>query len=145
MAGRKSKLTPEIQKTVCDNLRGGCYVLTACARAGISEATYYSWLQKGEEGKRPYLEFLESVKKAEADAEALAVGTVLRVAFDPERPNWQAAMTYLERRYPQRWGRRVVEAQVEHSGPGGKAIPLRLEDYDDLSDEELMEIARGEE
>jgi hypothetical protein len=91
---------------ICDNLRGGCYAVTACARAGIPESDYYDWLQKGRAGKQPYLEFLESVKKAEAEAEAAAIGTVLRVGLDPENPNWQAAMTYLERRYPDRWGRR---------------------------------------
>jgi len=80
--------------------------VTACALVGISEQTYYEWLRKGGEGKQPYGEFLESVKKAEAKAEELAVGTVIRVGLDPENPNWQAAMTYLERRYPERWGRR---------------------------------------
>jgi hypothetical protein len=97
---RRTKLTPEIQKTLCDCLRSGCYAVTACARACISESTYYLWLQKGEAGQRPYSELLESVKKAEADAEAMVVGTILRVALDPESPNWQAGMTYLERRYP---------------------------------------------
>jgi hypothetical protein len=113
---RPIKLTPEIQKALCDCLRSGCYAVTACARAGISESTYYLWLQKGEAGQRPYLEFLESVKKADADAEALLAATVMRVALDSENPCWQAAMTMLERRHPERWGRRLVEAKVAIDG-----------------------------
>ena len=134
---RRTKLTPDIQKTLCDCLRSGCYAVTACARAGITESTYYLWLQKGEEGKQPYSEFLESVKKADADAEALLAGTVMRVALDAENPCWQAAMTMLERRHPERWGRRN---RVDLGNADDK--PFRSEaKYPHLSIAELAALA----
>ena len=120
---RKTKLTPELQETILQTMRGGGYAITACQRAGICEDTLYTWLQKGSEGKEPYAAFAESFKRAEADAETQAVATVLKVAFDPQDPNWQAAMTYLERRHPERWGRRVVENRVTGKDGGD----LRLE------------------
>ena len=116
MAGRKTKLTPETQKAICDNLRTGLHVETSCILAGIGYTAFYEWLKKGEAGRQPFAEFAEAVKKAEAEAERLLAGTVMRVAIAPENPNWQAAMTMLERRHPERWGRRVVEAKVAVSG-----------------------------
>jgi hypothetical protein len=118
--GRPTKLTPELQKAICDAIQGGCYVETACLASGIDESTYYRWLEKGGQGQQPYRDFRDAVKKAEAHCEKLAVGTVLRVAFDPENPNWQAAMTYLERRHPERWGRRDrlrAELTGKNAGP----------------------------
>lgn len=53
-------------------------------------------------GHTRYSDFVERMKEAEASSEMHAVLKV-RAAFDE---NWQAAMTYLERRYPQRWRRR---------------------------------------
>jgi hypothetical protein len=139
MAGCKTKLTPEIQKTICDHLRDGCYAVTACAQAGISESTYYLWLQKGETGRRPYSEFSESVKKAEADAEVRLAGIVMRVGLAPDNPNWQAAMTFLERRFPQRWGRRMQLA-------GDKENPIKVEttttaSFEGWSEEEVNQYA----
>ncbi len=127
MAGRRTKLTPEVQAIIIETLQGGGYAVTACARANISQSKYYEWLKKGEEGRSPYREFREAVKKAEAEAEFKAVLLVLSVAFDPENPNWQAAMTYLERRYPERWGRRD-RTKVDMEMTGG----VRMEH--DLSD-----------
>ena len=118
---RPTKLTPERQKAICDDLRTGCYVETACVRAGIDESTFYRWLEKARSGRRPYSDFRDAVKKAEADAEVLLAGTVMRVALNPENPNWQAAMTMLERRHPERWGRRVAVA-----GEGGGPLQVQV-------------------
>lgn len=101
--GRKSKLTPELQEKILFTIRLGNYTKTACLSVGITEASYYSWLAQGEKAKvGKYFEFLEAVKKAEAEGEAHLVGMV--VSAGPT--NWQAAMTILERKYPDRWGRK---------------------------------------
>jgi hypothetical protein len=138
--GRPTKLTVELQKAICDAIQGGCYVETACLDSGIDESTYYRWLEKGKAGQQPYRDFRDAIKKAEAHCEKLAVGTVLRVAFDPENPNWQAAMTYLERRHPERWGRRDrLRAELTGKNEG----PLQVQTYDHLSLEELAALAAG--
>jgi len=42
--------------------------------------------------------------------------------------NWQAIATFLERRYPDRWGRKRLD--IEHSGEVGIKI------VDDINDED---------
>ena len=152
--GRPTLLTPERQEIIIETLRGGGYAEAAIKRAGIGHSTYYEWLQKGEAGDQPYADFADAVKKAEADAETRAVATVLAVAFgapaqydaqgnqirEEEKRNWQAAMTYLERRYADRWGRRVSEQKHEVSGPDGGPVQIA---YEHLSAEELAAIAAG--
>jgi transposase len=102
MAGRNSKLTPLVQERIVVAVRAGNYAAVAAAYAGISERTFYSWLTRGEnESSGKYREFADAVNRAEAEAEAEAVAQV-RLA---SRDNWAAAMTWLERKYPRRWGR----------------------------------------
>ena len=100
--GRPTKLTPEVQERIVQVIRAGNYAEVAAQCAGIGEATFYRWLQRAEEepsGK--YAEFREAIKKAEAEAHAEAVAQVRLAA----RENWAAGMTWLERKYPSKWGR----------------------------------------
>jgi transposase len=100
--GRHSKLTPEVQEKIISAIRAGNYAQVAAKYAGIAETTYYVWLQRGkEESSGMYKEFREAVKKAESEAEVRAVAMMQKHMTD----NWQAAMTYLERKFPDRWGR----------------------------------------
>lgn len=100
--GRSSKLTPEVQKKIVSAIRAGNYAQVAAKYAGIGETTYYVWLQRGkEESRGKYKEFREAVKRAESEAEVRTVALIHRHM----ESSWQAAMTYLERKFPDRWGR----------------------------------------
>lgn len=102
--GRRPKLTREVQEKICRVIRAGNYAYIAAEYAGISQTTFYRWLEQGEEQERgPYREFREAVKAAEREAEIRAVATVQQHMGK----SWQAAMTFLERKFPQRWGRRL--------------------------------------
>jgi hypothetical protein len=102
--GRPSKLTPELQEKIVTAIRAGNYAEIAAGYAGIGTTTYYRWMQQGEEqSSGRYREFREAVKAAEGEAEIRAVAMVQKQM--PE--HWQAAMTYLERKFPARWGRRM--------------------------------------
>ena len=101
--GRKTKLTPEVQEKIVSAIRAGNYAYVAAEYAGIASGTFYNWLQRGNGAKQGiYREFLEAVKRAESEAEVRAVA-IIQKHMDS---NWQAAMTYLERKYPDRWGRK---------------------------------------
>jgi len=82
---------------------------------GISEKTYYRWVQRGakaswleEKGKKlsekqeNYRNLRNAIKKAIAKTEIKNISIVQKAG----EKNWQAAMTWLERKYPQRWARR---------------------------------------
>ena len=116
---RPSKLTPEITKRLVKAIEEGNYYEAAAAYAGINYATLRRWLKRGEAAKSgKYREFCEAIKKAEAIAEARVVAL-----WQSEIPgNWKAAATFLERRYPDRWGRRHSEI----TGPDGG--PIQIED-----------------
>lgn len=118
--GRPTKLTQELQEKICDYIAKGNYAVTACNAVGISESTFYNWLERAEEEERNgegiYLEFMESIKRAEAIAEA---EMVQKFATEANKPgNWLALATFLERRHPKRWGRKDRSIlQIEDKKP----------------------------
>ena len=113
----------------------GNYYCTASALCDIDEHTLGIWVELGLEEERReepdtenlYLRLTASLKKAEAEAEARRVerieaagigGALVRRRTITQRngdviedeqyasPQWLADMTHLERRHPDRWGRR---------------------------------------
>jgi len=107
---RRDKLTPERFETIVRAIREGNTYRAAAGLAGVTESTLYNWLERGRKARSgKYLEFLEAVKKAEAEAEARHVRIVERAAAK----NWTAAAWWLERRRPDDWS---LKQRVEHSG-----------------------------
>lgn len=105
--GRPSKaetvLTPEILEAVGLLLSEGHYKETVADFLGISRMTWWNWEQRGErEPDSVYGEFLYVVKKASAAAEILLFRGI-RAGFD----GWQSKAWIMERRFPQRWGKRI--------------------------------------
>jgi len=120
MAGRPSKLTPESQTRLLDAIRAGNHYEPACRYAGIGYSTFRTWMIKGEEQRSgQFREFLEAVKQAEAEAEMSMVAVWQKEAVD----NWQAARDFLERRFPERWGRKD-RVSAELSGPAGGPVEV---------------------
>ncbi len=129
--GRHTKLTPDLQEKICSFIAEGNYLITACAAVGISKSTFLLWMRKAEDevvaGEGRHLNFMLAVKRAEAEAEVERVariraageggkiakivtftrkdGTEVREeTYQPSQ--WLADMTHLERRHPERWGRK---------------------------------------
>jgi hypothetical protein len=103
-------LTPDVAETVIGALRAGNYLETAAAFAGISVSTLRNWLRAGRRGSSPELaDFYRMVQQARAAAEVEALERIRR------DPAWQAAAWRLERAYPERWGRRVVEVNARQA------------------------------
>ena len=105
--GQRTKLTPELQEALCEHLRQGLYLKTACALVGIDVATVDQWRQRGEgtEPTRPgtalHVAFVDAVEKAKAEAVKHHVGIIREAAVD----SWQAAAWHLERTQPALYGR----------------------------------------
>ena len=115
MAGRPTKRTPEVQRRLCDALAAGNTRRAACAFAGISDETLARWQSR-------FVDFADAVKKAEGDAEVRNVAIIARAA---QSGSWQAAAWWLERRYPEAYGRSVQT--VQHSGTITQAHTGRVE------------------
>lgn len=127
--GRPTKLTKEVEEKIIRAIRAGNYIETAAAFAGISKDTLYNWLKRGAresqrlEGSpnaKPrkkeliYLEFSDAVSRAMAEAE---VRDVQNISIAGEQGDWRASAWRLERRHPERWGKKEkLEADHNHSG-----------------------------
>lgn len=99
--GRPTKLTPELQTTICQFIREGNYISTACEAVGIWPTTYNDWLKRGEtDTEGIYNDFYYCVKKAEAEAEAQLV----REARAHSKRNVVAPLALLDRRFRKHWG-----------------------------------------
>lgn len=102
MAGRRTKLSDDVITEAAKLIATGNTQTTACAYLGITMQTWINWMKKGEDGVSPYVEFFDAIKKAEAKAKVLCVGRIISAA----QQSWQAAAWWLERRYPEEFGRR---------------------------------------
>jgi hypothetical protein len=132
--GRKgplARITPARRDRLFDLLRAGNYVTVAAQAIGISPSAIYLYRTKGrqilqnyggdiailesiiDDSRSPgarrrherdlyYAEFALEFERAIADAEIDAVQAI-RNGFS----DWRAAIAYLERRYPSRWGRNL--------------------------------------
>lgn len=115
--GQPTKLTPELQQKFIDALAAGNYLRVAANYAGITYTTFYRWLEKGKTiGSGPYHEFCDAVEKAQADSEVARIERIIKAA---KTGIWTADAWYLERRYPERWGRHLHEM----TGKDGEALP----------------------
>ena len=140
--GRPTELTPETAKRIIDAIRLGNYATVACALAGVDDSTYYRWLERGEDkadgtpGEEPFREFRDSIKRAEAEAEAMAVGTLVVAS----RNSANDAIRFLERRFPKRWRQQYT---TEVTGADGGPIAIELaRTLEGLSDADLAAVRR---
>lgn len=118
MAGRPSKLTPEVKARLVQAIEAGNYYEAACGYAGITYTTFRNWMIKGENAKSgTYREFFEAITRAETVAEVRMVAQWQQ--HMPE--DYRAIRDFLERRFPERWGRKD-KVQQEISGPDGGPI-----------------------
>jgi transposase len=122
--GRPSKFTPEVRDKILTALRAGNYRNVACQYAGINIQTLHNWIAKAEHPDAPpeYLEFVEALQKAEADAEVADLALIRRSAQDGQ---WQAAAWIRERKNPERWGRRDRQT-VELTGADGGPVQMQV-------------------
>ena len=141
--GRPSKFTPETRKRILDAVRSGNYLETCAAFGRVSYETLNEWIKRGEKVAdglpvdeqplatalealdpldREYLDFSESIKEERAKAEMQALLEIQQAARGTQgKPGiWQAHAWFLERSFPHRWGRRVVQKEI--SGPGGGPV-----------------------
>lgn len=122
---RPSKLTPEVIKRLTEAIRAGNYYEAACGYAGIGYSTFRAWMVRGEKAKSgKYWEFVEAITRAEYEAEVRMVAQWQK--HMPE--DYRAIRDFLERRYPDRWGRRNLN--IEHSGEIGIKIVDDINDGD---------------
>ena len=146
MAGRPTKLTTELTEEIAKYLRAGNYIETTAALVGINRDSIYEWLKRGaaeqerlmknprariRKREQIFVEFSDTVKKAQAQSEAMLVGLIGKAA----QKNWTAAAWRLERKYPDKWGRTERNVATAQDDPV-KELAKQISDLrDDKSSE----------
>lgn len=97
---RPTKYTPETAKKIIEAIRVGATHELAAAYAGINQDTLTNW-------KKRYSDFSDAVKEAEGMAAVKWLAVIDKAA---QGGAWQAAAWKLERKYPQQYGRRVINS-----------------------------------
>lgn len=136
------KLNKEVCDNICENLRRGNYITTACRASGISTGTYYNWKKRGEKGEEPFKTFLERTDKAESEGELACMEVIYNSAT--EQGNWLSAAWILERKYPQRFGKREQMA-LQTDNDFKLEISTAKSPYEmGLEEKKLLKEDRGE-
>ena len=113
---RPTKLTPEVHEAIVDGINAGLTFRLSCARAGVTPATFYNWLKKGEVAQSGALmEFFNAVERAKADSALRLISQITLQA----PTDWRAAAFILERRFPDDYGRRA-----ELTGKAGRPVQV---------------------
>jgi hypothetical protein len=102
--------------TLVGALVSGNYLDTSCRLADIAYSGVRAWLKAAEDGDERYALVARLIRTAEAIAESEAVGMVRAAGADPRF--WTAPATWLERKFPHKYGRR----QDDNDGPKVQVI-----------------------
>lgn len=137
-----SKFTPDTGAQICEVIRAGNYIETAAAYAGVHKDTFYEWMKRGRDAQakpvgrrtvieRQLAEFVAEVEQSLAQAEVRDLAIIGKASAHV----WQAAAWRLERRMPNKYGRRT---RVDHDTTDGKPLQVAFRfDPDQLSDDEI--------
>ena len=91
--GRRSLLTPKLQRRICQLLEKGNTIIATCDHVGISESVYYDWCEQREQ-------FLQATSRARGKARVKLV----KVLTDASKIDWRAAGWLLSHCWPAEYG-----------------------------------------
>jgi len=133
---RPTIISEEIINKIEEALKAGNYVITSCEYAGISKDAYYDWMHKSADPNSDpiYKRFSETVEKARAQAE---VRNVMNIQKSAQNGQWQASAWWLERSFPDKWGRRTTV-----TGPDNG--PIQVDVTRDQITERILSLLNNE-
>lgn len=117
----QTKVTPKMEEAMLLAIGAGTPYRHAAAIAGISEDTF-------DRHRKRNADFADAIKKAEGNAVASKLARIGQAATE----HWQAAAWWLERKYPQEFGKTVQENQI--TGKDGGALTIKVVYADDHPD-----------
>ncbi len=135
-AGRPTKLTPEVQRAICESIALSIPYKYAAEEAGIDEDTFALWMRKGREprARAPYAAFYRAVTRARASAVKSLTVRVLGGGKGSAGATW-----LLERRFREDYGpSQKVELSEDPNAPfAGVSAAMKA-----LTTEELRKLAK---
>jgi transposase-like protein len=126
-------------------IQDGNYRETACRVAGIAKQTLYNAIKRAEQGDEASQAFVDALEKAEALAESQTVRNVRKASESPQF--WAAGMTWLERKSPEKWGRRNEDGSgpkvLVQIGVGAGDVQVQIASLSPVPRSELAEESTG--
>jgi transposase len=118
--GARTLISRERIQKISGLIRAGNYADVAAQASGISESSFYGWLERGQkeldrlieletktgkaakprESEALFLEFLEEIRLSNSEIEVEVVGKVIKGLDDPD-----VAMRFLGLRFKKRWSK----------------------------------------
>jgi hypothetical protein len=127
---RPTKLTPEIQKRIGDNIALGLTYRLAAELACVTYKTFNSWMQQGKNSTSgKYFHFYQYIQKCNAEG---ARKLLERLNDAVDAGNCQVCMFILERRFPDEFGRRVYRKTNVLSENKNENVEIIINDVDKI-------------
>lgn len=152
--GRKIKLTPGLIENFVKKLKIGSYAKYVAMSEGITERTYYLWLERGakaeklwEMGRKVpeeevlFFQFFQSIRQAEAESQVLLTSMV----FSQAKDDWKAAMELMARKWPEQWAKKEYmdfKGTIDSPDKRQEALNEFDEMFKDVPRGKLSEIIR---
>lgn len=90
----------------------GAYIEDACVFAGISSRQFRRWRELAEQGVQPFAERWEEINKSESQS---IVRNLFNIQNASNNGTWQASAWLLERKYPEKYGRKETVNLVDNN------------------------------
>ena len=140
---RPSKLTPDIQQRIGENIALGLTYKLAAEAVGVTYKTLNEWNQKGQTEKSgKYFEFTQHIKKCNADGARKLLEKLNDAA---EAGNCQICMWILERRFPEDFARRQYRKTNVVSENINANVGIIVQDTNEIRKEILANFTLGRE
>ena len=133
-----SKLTPDIQQRIGENIALGLTYRLAAELAGVTYKTFNEWNQKGQtEQSGKYNQFYQYIQKCNADAARKLLKNLNAAA---KAGNCQVCMFILERRFPEEFGRRVYRKTNVVSENLNQNIEINITDAEKIREKIIEKL-----
>ncbi len=138
---RPSKLTPDIQKKIGENIALGLTYRLAAESAGVTYKTFNEWMNRGKTEKSgKYYLFYKYIQKRNADAAKVLLERLNKAA---DAGNCQVCMWVLERRFSDDFGRRIYRKTNVISENINENVELTIEEGDQIRKQILAKFDRS--
>lgn len=115
----KCKLTQDLIARAAELYRRGCKQQDIYTALGIPERTWFSWLERGRDGKQPYVALVDALEQAKVDR----LMNLLAIIEQAAPKQWQAAAWLLEREWPDRYARPEVRLKLKQDEEEIEILP----------------------
>lgn len=125
--GRRPKLDDITLDRLLNAIRLGSSYKDACAYAGVSFQTFFTWREKGERDRLEskitgYTDFLDQLEKTQVEVKLAMLTTVVKAG----RTDWKAAIALLRARYPSEFGGSSVSDKAIEGGHSDGDLVIKV-------------------